>query len=82
MDPIFFRQNLHQQQSSSQLGAGFDVETFNQDYAHRGNYTPLQVSISYNFVFSSYIIEFKLFIRIIHTERIPCLQMCILCILR
>ena len=64
MDPIFFCQNLHQQQSSSQLGAGFDVETFNQDYAHRGNYTPLhlQVSIPYNFVFSTYIIELKLWL--------------------
>ena len=34
---FFHAKNPHQhrQQSSSQLGAGFDVETFNQDYTQR-----------------------------------------------
>ena len=34
---LFMQKSPHQhrQQSSSQLGAGFDVETFNQDYTQR-----------------------------------------------
>ena len=64
---IFRAKNPHRQQSSSQLGAGFDVETFNQDLKQRGNY--IHKSELYLFHFFNHI-SFILLIRITYREEI------------